>query len=329
MKAALAMTPKLAPMVFGAVERARLSALVDIDWDRPAICSPAELADPQLRDVELLLTGWGVPPIGAAELELLPRLAAVVHWGGGVGFLDEASVRHGVAVSTGRAANAIPVAEFTVAMIVLAAKDAFWVSRDYSRRQEFIDREDELVDTGLYETTVGIVGASSIGTLVMDMLKAYDTEVLLHHPRASAQRAAAHGAELVADLVQVASRSRILSVHAPDLPELRHMISREVLAALPDGATVINTSRGRLIDQEALVAELQSGRIRAILDVTDPDVLPKGHALYTLPNVFLTPHLAGSMGVELRRLGKAAVDEVELFVQGSPFAHPIVPGNGA
>lgn len=324
MKALLAMAPDAFPLVFAKEDVDRLDDLLDVDTSR-IVTSFDELTDSERSEIEVLLTGWGVPRVGPAELDAFPALRAVVHWGGGVAFLDPSVQERGIVVSSARAANAIPVAEFTVAMIVLAAKDAFWVSRQYCAEQRQIDREAELAHTGLFRTTVGIVGASSIGTLVMEMLKAHDVEVLLHHPRATPERAAALGAELVDDLEELARRSGILSVHTPDLPQLRGMISREVMAALPGGATVINTSRGTLIDQDALVTELESGRIRAILDVTEPDVLPPGHPLYSLPNVFLTPHLAGSMGVELQRLGASATDEIARLVAGDDFRHPIAP----
>ncbi|MBS1907788.1 MAG: hydroxyacid dehydrogenase [Actinobacteria bacterium] len=324
MKALLAMAPEAFPFVFTDDDVRRLTGLVDIDPSQ-ILTSFEQVAPGELGQVELLLTGWGAPALGARELDAMPNLRGVVHWGGGVAFLDAAAAQRGVAVSSARAANAIPVAEFTVAMIVLAAKDAFWASRRYSQQQRRIDREAELPHAGLYGTTVGIVGASSIGARVLKMLRGYDVEVLLFDPSVDEEGAALLGAELVRDLAELARRSTILSVHAPELPHLRGMISREVLAALPDRATVINTARGSLVDQEALVAELEAGRIRAILDVTDPDVLPPGHPLYTLPNVFLTPHLAGSMGSELRRLGSAATAEVARFVAGEPFQNPIIP----
>ena len=115
----------------------------------------------------------------------------------------------------------------------------------------------------------------------------------------------------------------MLSLHAPAMPQTDGMISRAVLAAMPDGATLVNTARGSLVDQDALVEELAEGRLGAILDVTEPEVLPEGHPLYTLANVFLTPHLAGSTGTELRRLGRAALAEVERFVAGAPCEDPI------
>ena len=322
MKAALLMDPALAPFVFGDDERARLGEIVEIDMT-DAATSLADIVDP--AHVELLVTGWGVAPLGAHDLDALPWLRAIVHWGGGIGFLDAAAAARGIRVASARAANAIPVAEFTLAMITLAAKDAFWASRCYCAEQRFIDREGELPDTGLYGTSVGIVGASSIGTLVIEKLADTDARVLLFDPYATGGTASRLGVELVTDLAELAGRSDILSIHAPETPATIGMISQSVLGALPEGATLINTARGRLVDQAALVAELQAGRLRAILDVTDPEVLEPGHPLYTLPNAFVTPHLAGSMGNELRRLGQAALAEVERYVAGLPFAHPMQP----
>lgn len=324
MRAFLSMDAEAFPLVFAEASRRRLAELVDVDMscpDRPL----SDLGQADRAEVELLITGWGVPSLGAAELDLLPRLRAIVHWGGGVGFLDPSATARGIAVSSARSANAVPVAEFTLAMIVLAAKDAFWVSRDYAARRAGIDREAELAHTGLFDRVIGVVGASSIGTLVLRGLQGHDVEALLYDPFCTPDQARSLDAELVDDLHEMARRSSILTVHAPELAQTRGMISRSVLAALPDGATVVNTARGSLIDQDALVAELQSGRLRAVLDVTDPEILPPDHPLYDLPNVFLTPHLAGSTGSELRRLGASVVSEVERFVSGIPFAHPILP----
>lgn len=322
MRAALLMDPALVPFVFGDDEQQRLAEMLEIDMT-DAATSLAGIASPS--EVELLITGWGVPVIDRDGLDAFPALRAIVHWGGGIGFLDEAASARGIRISSARAANAVPVAEFTQAMITLAAKDAFWLSRQYCAEQRFIDREATAPRAGLFRTTVGIVGASTIGTMVIEKLRASDVEVLLYDPYATPETAQRLGAELIDDLEELARRSRILSVHAPETPRTAGMISRALLAALPDGATLVNTARGALVDQDALVDELQRGRLRAVLDVTEPDVLEAGHPLYTLPNVFLTPHLAGSMGVELRRLGESALAEVERFVAGAPFENPMQP----
>jgi phosphoglycerate dehydrogenase-like enzyme len=108
----------------------------------------------------------------------------------------------------------------------------------------------------------------------------------------------------------------VVSLHAPLLPETRHMLGARELALMPDGATLINTARGGLIDAAALEAELGRGRLFAVLDTTEPEVLPPHSPLYELPNVFLTPHIAGSLGRETERLSDYIVGEVERFARG-------------
>jgi phosphoglycerate dehydrogenase-like enzyme len=101
------------------------------------------------------------------------------------------------------------------------------------------------------------------------------------------------------------------------------MFDAHRLALLQDGATLINTARGSLVDTEALTERLVSGRVHAVLDVTEPDVPPSSSPLYTLPNVLLTPHIAGSLGNELGRMAHWAVDEVQRYAQGLPFLYGV------
>lgn len=311
-RARIAMWPDLVDLLFGDAEKDRLCSLVDVDLSRP-ILDIDELPE----DVELLVAGWGMPSISETDLDRLPHLRAVVHTAGGVGFLDAGARERGVVMSTNRYTNGIPVAEWTVSLIVLAAKGALWASRRYCAQQHFV--APMFADLGLYRRRIGIVSASNIGTLVMEMLRNYDVEVLLFDPYVTPEAAAQHGVELVGDLQELARRCDILSLHAPVTEETKGMISKDVLAAMPDGATLINTSRGIVVDQDAMVEELLTGRINAMIDVTEPEPLPAGHPLFSLPNVFLTPHLAGSVGSEIRRLGVSAIDEVERYVRGHPF----------
>jgi phosphoglycerate dehydrogenase-like enzyme len=103
------------------------------------------------------------------------------------------------------------------------------------------------------------------------------------------------------------------------------MIGARQLKLMQDGATFINTARGALVDEAALVAELQTGRIFAVIDVTDPEIPPADSPLFTLPNVFLTPHVAGAIGTERLRLGLMAVEEIERFVRGEPMLYEVQP----
>lgn len=321
-RALIAMTPRNVPLFFDRDDRARLSAMVDIDLDRVVTDWSAE-PDPVLAGTEIVITGWGTPSITHEVLERMPRLGAVAHAGGGIGSLLTARAwDRGVTVSTAGLANARPVAEYTVAMILLAGKEIPWIARRYRDEQAVIDRERDYPRIGNRGRTVGIVGASRIGRIVIDLLRPFEFEVLVNDPFLSPEEAAALGVTVV-DLPELAERSSILSIHAPAVPATDGLVSATVLAALPDGATVINTARGSLLDHDAMLRELDAGRLYAILDVTDPEEpLPVGHPLYTHPRAILTPHLAGSAGNELARLGGSVVDEIGRLRDGRGFAYP-------
>jgi phosphoglycerate dehydrogenase-like enzyme len=157
---------------------------------------------------------------------------------------------------------------------------------------------------------------------VIDLLRPFDVHVVIHDPYLSDTAAAELGVER-ADLHTVLSTSDVVTLHAPLLPETRGMIGAPELAALRDGVTFINTARGALIDQDALVSELCSGRIRAVIDVTDPEVPAPDSPLWDLDNVVLTPHVAGSRGLELHRIGERAVAEVGRLAHGEPLAYEV------
>jgi phosphoglycerate dehydrogenase-like enzyme len=161
-----------------------------------------------------------------------------------------------------------------------------------------------------------------VGRLVIDLLRSYDLEIGVADPYLSTAEATALGVQSM-ELDELCSWCHVLSIHAPDIPTTRGMIGAEQLGRLRDGATLVNTARPALIDQEALLAELASGRLAAVLDVTDPEPLPADSPFRVLPNVFLTPHIAGSMGREIWRMADLAVDEVERFARGEPPRHRV------
>ena len=144
----------------------------------------------------------------------------------------------------------------------------------------------------LFGATVGIVGASDVGRVVLRLLRPFDAKVLLYDPYLSAEEARALAVEQVS-LDDLFARADIVSLHAPSIPETRHMVGAAQLRRMRDGALLVNTARGSLIDQEALVHEAGSGRIRVALDVTTPEPLPGDSPLRAMPNVIITPHLAG------------------------------------
>jgi phosphoglycerate dehydrogenase-like enzyme len=301
----------------------RLQSVADTEPDRLV----HEFADPRhaaaLATAEVLLTGWGVPRIDAAALALMPRLRVIVHGAGSVkGFVGDEVFARGIAVSSAAAANAVPVAEFTLAAIVFAAKRVTRFVAAFRADRTAGAAGLPVTGVGGYRRTVGVVGASRIGRRVVAALRSLDMSVLLADPTVDRADAETLGVELV-ELDDLLRRSDIVTLHAPSLPTTRHLLDARRLALLRDGATVINTARGALIDTAALTDELVSGRLDAMLDVTDPEPLPADSPLFDLPNVLLTPHIAGALGTEVARLGELAVSEIERIAAGLPLVHQV------
>ncbi|MET8051606.1 hydroxyacid dehydrogenase [Streptosporangium sp. NPDC005286] len=322
--AAFAMQPRLLPELFPPDLRHRLSLVTRVDE------RVIESFDGPL-DVEILITGWGCPRIDADVLAAAPRLRAVVHAAGSVkGHLTAEVFDRGVAVSSAAEANALPVAEFTLAMLVLAAKQVIVKARAYSTRGWSGDPLPGVATPseggGLIGAVVGVIGASRVGRLVMERLRDHGAHVLLSDPYISPAQAAALGARPV-PLDDLCREAELVTVHAPALPETRGLLDERRLALLRDGAVLVNTARGSLIDTDALVRHCATGRIGAVLDVTDPEPLPLGHPLLALPNVLVTPHLSGARGRELRRLGEFAVAEVERLARGLPLRGTVRPAD--
>jgi len=315
-KLVLAMAPDVLALVLPPALRARLDALADVhpvlvtDTAEPAAAAP-------LADAQVLLTGWGAPVLDTAALARAPRLAAVVHAAGTVkGHVRPEVFARGIAVSSAADANAAPVVDYTMAAVWFAARRALGTAADYvaGRQPALTERR------GADGAVIGVIGASRIGRGVIARLRAAPAgfRILLADPYVTPAEAAALGATLT-DLDDLCRGSDVVTVHAPDLPETRHLLDARRLGLLRDGAALVNTARGSLVDTDALTRECATGRIDAYLDVTDPEPLPRGHRLLALRNVLITPHIAGAQGTEVQRLGRHAVDDVERWIRGEPL----------
>ncbi|MYS11224.1 hydroxyacid dehydrogenase [Streptomyces sp. SID6041] len=319
----LAMGEGVAERLLTDTHRARLAALTRTD--PRLVAHDLTARDPRtsaaLAEAEILLTCWGATPLTTDVLDRAPRLRAVVHAAGSVKHhITEACWDRGLRVTSAAAANALPVAEYTLAAILFAGKRVLGSAQRYAQLRTDHAWLAESAGWGNYRRTVGIVGASRIGRRVIDLLRPFDIEILLYDPYVDVPPP---GTELVADLDELCARSTVVSVHAPQLPATQGMIGARQLAAMRDGTTLVNTSRGSLIDERALLPHLVSGRLHATLDVTDPELPPPDSPLYTLPNVLLTPHVAGSLGNELHRMTDQALEEVARYVRGEPFAEEV------
>jgi len=317
------MQPALPAQLFDAATMQRLVHVAEVDPDLVLTDYTTAPGRAALAEAEVLFTCWGAPTVDATTLAIAPKLRAIIHAAGTVkALIGPECWQRGIVVSSGADANAVPVAEYALSMILLAGKRVFAAADAYRRTAARPPKPVGIPLAGNYRRTVGIVGASRVGRRLLDLLAPFDLDLLVADPFLDEVGAAALGAGLVG-LDELCARAEILSLHAPNIPATRHMIGAAQLAALPDGATVINTARGGILDHDALLAECRTGRLAAILDVTDPEPLPADSAFYTLPNVLLTPHVAGAQGVEIRRLGTWALEELERYARDEPFAHEV------
>ena len=327
MRALLAMPDGLQHRMFSPAQLARLGELVEVDVSR-TVPDLAAARDDELAQVEVLLTGWGSPAVDADALSRMPRLRALVHTAGTVRFVatDALWEREDVLITSATEANAVPAAEYALAQILLAGKRTLAQQARYRRDHTVTPPTAPGPGIGNYGGVVGLIGASRIGTLVAEHLRRFDLEVLITDPFASADEIAALGAGKV-EPEELYARADVVSLHAPDVPSTRGMVTRELLALMRDGTTFLNTARPALVDIDALRDEVLSGRLSAVLDVHDD--LAADDPLWEAENALLTPHLAGSQGNELHRMGEAALEEVRRLAAGEPPRHPVDRGRRA
>ncbi|MGW6294094.1 hydroxyacid dehydrogenase [Streptomyces sp. NPDC055058] len=322
-RAALAMSPDAAAAVLDAESLAALAAVCDLTG--PPVLD--DLTTPGARAVlagtELLVTGWGCPPLDAAVLESAPLLRAVVHTAGSVrGHVTDACWERGIEVSSAAAANAVPVAEYTLAMILLTGKHVLESAHAYRTSRTRPDLLRTPRSVGNHRRTVGILSASLIGRRVIGLLRPHDIDVLLYDPYVTDDEVRELGVRRV-ELAELFRACDTVSVHTPLLPATRGLVSRELIGSMRPGAVLVNTARGAVVDQDALADAAVAGHLRAVLDVTDPEPLPPEHPLWSCENVLITPHVAGALGNEWRRLADCAVAEAQRWAAGAGFRHPV------
>jgi phosphoglycerate dehydrogenase-like enzyme len=323
---AFALAPDKTRYVFDAELHRRLAQCCTVLSPTPMeeFASPASRA--LLRETEILVTGWGCPFVSREVIAAAPNLRLIAHAAGTVKYiLDPGVFEAGIAVTNAVDANAVPVAEYTLATIIFANKRAFEFRQLY-RADPTRTSSQALMDTpiGNYRRVVGVVGASRIGRRLIRLLQPFDYSILLYDPFVRADDELRAEVEMTG-LDELFAQADVISLHAPSLPSTRAMIGRQQFQRMKDGACLINTARGALVDEAALVAELETGRISAVIDVTDPEIPDPGSPLYSLPNVFLTPHIAGAIGTERLRLGALVVEEIERFVAGQPLQQAVEP----
>lgn len=271
----------------------------------------------ELQQVDYIFTTWGMLSLTEEEIEkYFPRVKAVFYGAGSVQYFARPFLNRGIRVFSSATANAVPVAEYTVAQIILAGKGYYQASRLYKQHQRDEARRHSEAHPGNYGATVGLIGAGMIGKLVIRMLKAYSLKVKVFDPFLSAEAAAELGVEKCS-LEDIFSQCTVISNHLANNEQTRGMLNYSLFSRMSETATFINTGRGAQVVEEDLVRALTECPDRtAVLDVTMPEPVEEGHPFYDLDNVILTPHIAGSMQDEVARMGEYQADEYLAVLQG-------------
>lgn len=300
-------------MIYGLPERDDIARLVNID--AAPLDSKDVAANPEvLKDVEVILSSWGCSKLDKQFLDAAPNLRAIFYGAGSIrGIVTEEFWDREIVITSAYAANAVPVAEYTLSQILFCLKSGWQFARTTRIDHNYGTRHPI---HGAYGTTVGIISLGMVGRKVYELLKSFDVEVIVYDPFVTDEQASELGVTLCS-LEDLFTRSHVVSLHTPNLPETQGMIRKEHFQAMQQYSSFINTARGAIVREDEMIEAL-TGRpdIQAVLDVTFPEPPAADSPLYELPNVTLTPHIAGSVGDECRRMGRYMIDELTRYLKG-------------
>lgn len=310
----------LFPHFFPERVRARLGEVAD--WTLYESREETEELRSLVARSDALLTTWHSPFLRAEMFTDDARTRLIAHCGGELKARMEEPVLDRLAVANAPDPMAFGVAEMALAMTLMLVRRVPQYAEEM-RAGKSLTNEYASVGESVRGRSVGLVGFGRIGRAYARMVAPLGVELLVSDPFCTRESAAEHGARL-AGLDELLEASSVVVLAAALTDETRGMIDARRLALLEDGAYLVNVARGGLVEMDALVAELRSGRLTAALDVTDPlEPLPAEHELRRLPNVYLTPHVAAG-GVEVRAaMGAEAVEEVARFFRREPLRNRV------
>lgn len=286
-------------------------------------------ACPETKEAEFLFSTWGMASFTEEELaSLLPSLRAVFYGAGSVQAFAREFLHRGIAVVSAWAANGVPVAEYTFSAVMLAATGFFGrvhiPGTGNAGSDGWTNRYPGVSWPGNYETKIGIIGAGMIGKMVIERLKTLSRAEILVYDRFLSEEKAEQLGVRKCDLPTLFEESDVISNHLANNPQTVGMLTGELFARMKPTATFINTGRGAQVDEAGLIRALTEVPTRcAVLDVTWPEPPELGSPFYALKNVFLTPHIAGSLGNEVHRMGEYMLEEAVAFDEGRELRYGV------
>lgn len=305
-------TPELRDRLAGWVE------LPDDVWSSGELNAHASYLD----DVEVAFATWGMPKLTSRDLDLMPGLRVLFYAGGATKRFADAFLERDIKIVSAWAANAVPVAEYALSQILFSLKLG-WSHVHRLKHDPSPENFTHLDMPGTYGSTVGIVSLGMIGRKLCELLQPFHVQKIAYDPIVKDDVFASLGAT-PCSLKEIFTCSDVVSLHAPWLKETEGFITGEMIASMKPHATLINTARGAIIREGEMVEVLlDRPDLTAILDVTHPEPPTPGSPLYHLPNVILTPHIAGSAGREVQRMAELIIEEFLAWRAGKPLRYEV------
>ena len=287
--------------VYSEAQRKKIAEVTDL---MPEIVNAGNFDSVDLKDVEVIFSTWGMMCFTDEQLDRMPNLKAVFYGAGATDYFARPLLARGIKVISAWKANAIPVAEFVLAQIILSMKNYF--SNNWNNK---------FAGPGCYGETVALIGAGAISSKLQEMLKVLNLNVLVIPSRPERR---------TVSLEEAFRTAYVVSNHLPNREDNQKVLTKELFASMRQGATFINTGRGAQVDEAGLIEVLKARPdLTALLDVTFPEPPEAGSELYTLPNVRLTSHIAGSLNDEVHRMADYVIGDYLHFAAGEPLEHEV------
>ena len=300
-----------------------LESLGAVDWNKTGrALSKDELAE-RLRGCTAVLTSWGPPVFDEELMDAAKDLRIIGHAAGSIKrFIPPSFFERGVLVTHAANTMADAVAEWTLTVMLMGLRRAHKVDRAMHAGEKWPDYWVH-EPTGLYRKTVGVIGASHVGRALIRLLRPFEVDILVYDPYLKDEDAAELGVRRVDTLDELMAGADVITNHAPTTEATNGMLDARLWGLVKDGALFVNTARAAAVDYDALLNELQAGRITAALDVFTAEPLEDDSPFRELPNVILSPHVAGKTVEGRLRLGETVADEFARFFAGEPLRHEV------
>ena len=293
----------------------QLKELQELSELKPGIFTLEEVEKGALQDTEVIFSTWGMPALEDRHVQAMPNLKAIFYSAGATDTFAPKCFQHGIRVFSAWRANAIPVAEFCLAQILLALKGYFRANRELKGPAQF---NFQYAGKGIYGETVALIGAGAISRKLQELLKAFNINVIVIPSRKENR---------TVSLEEAFSKAMVVSNHLPDRNDNVGVLDGKLFRSMREGAVFINTGRGRQVKEDELIQVMEERPdLTALLDVTSPEPPPENSKLYHTENILLSPHIAGSINDEVHRMSDYMIEEYKRFSAGEPAVHEVLPG---